>query len=245
MRVGSFPSPLKLLRRRPFAVLVYHEVADGGGTWSVSRRALEDHLRYLRGLGCTFVTTGQILKSLVSDRPLPHRAVCLHFDDARAGFFREAFPLLDAHGVPSTVFVVAGWAGGLCPIPETESYAPVMSWPEIVETSRSPLVEVGSHGYSHANLKRASRETLTREVALSRSVIEDRIGREVIHFAAPFNRVNRAVRCAVRRAGYRTLSAGGGKVNGRFASSFRLRRCLVTRGTTEERLGAIVERLGG
>jgi rfaE bifunctional protein nucleotidyltransferase chain/domain len=35
--------------RNRFAILLYHDVADSGGRWAVSKQALDGHLRYLAG----------------------------------------------------------------------------------------------------------------------------------------------------------------------------------------------------
>lgn len=240
---------LRFLRYRltwhPFAVLCYHEVSEAPVKWAVTPGAFAAHLEWLRTLGCHLVSMAQVSTLFRDGTPLPPRAVCLHFDDARAGFGDFALPALRRAGAPAALYVVPGWVDGRAQIPERERYGGIMTWEQIRAATADPLVEVGCHGDTHRNLKRVAPSVLSREIGDARKRLEDTLEETVIHFAPPYNRVNRRVRRAVCQAGFQTLSAGGGGVNGRLASPFRIQRILVSSGFRREDFAQIADRLGG
>jgi peptidoglycan/xylan/chitin deacetylase (PgdA/CDA1 family) len=220
--------------------LIYHEISSTQHKWALGRRVLEHHIELLKRSGCSFVSMDQVAGAMNRSIELPRRSVCIHFDDARSGFYKEALSVLREHVVPATLYVVSTWPDGQAAIPEAERYSSFMTWPEIREAAASDLIEIGCHGRSHVNLKRLGRRELVREVSESKAAIEDKIGRSVVHFAAAYNKVDERVRRAVRRAGYRTLCVGGGTPNRWLVTPFRLRRVLVRADVTDRRLAELV-----
>ncbi len=215
--------------RNRFAVLLYHEVGRGDGHWVTPPDVFARHLDHILDQGGHFRSTGAILEALRGGSRLPPRCFCVHFDDGRAGVLRHAMPALADRGIPATVFVVPGWLEGEVPIPPSERYAPLLDWGGVEELSRGEGVEIGSHGWSHVNLKKISREGLDRECRDSKRALEERTGLPVRHIASPYNRFSRRIVAAVRAAGYETLSVGRQKVNGSFCRPHSIKRFLAPR----------------
>ena len=67
-----------------------------------------------------------------------------------------------------------------------------------------------------------------REIEDSRRVIEDALGREVVHFAYPFGAVDPAVRAMVADAGYRTACTTHIGLSGAHDDPLMLQRVPVT-----------------
>lgn len=61
-----------------------------------------------------------------------------------------------------------------------------MSWEQVAELSRDPLVTVGAHTVHHLNLKQLSAEQVKKEIIDSKVRIEEKTGCPVGHFAYPF-----------------------------------------------------------
>lgn len=61
-----------------------------------------------------------------------------------------------------------------------------LSWEEIKELSNDPLITIGAHTMNHICLKQQMEELVVEEMKASKSELEKRIGKEVVHFAYPF-----------------------------------------------------------
>ncbi len=61
-----------------------------------------------------------------------------------------------------------------------------LSWTEIKELSKDPLVTLGAHTLNHVTLNTLSKEDFYHETLESRKEISEKIGKEVRHFAYPF-----------------------------------------------------------
>lgn len=82
-------------------------------------------------------------------------------------------------------------------------YAAV-SWPEILELADAGI-EIGSHTMNHPILSRIDSDRLHHEVARSKEVLEEKIGRKIRTFCYPNScpgDINEAVITTVRNAGY-------------------------------------------
>ncbi len=61
-----------------------------------------------------------------------------------------------------------------------------MSWPELKDFARDPLVTLGAHSMSHCNLAKVSRDDAVAEMTRSRALLETQTGQAVKHFAFPY-----------------------------------------------------------
>jgi peptidoglycan/xylan/chitin deacetylase (PgdA/CDA1 family) len=66
-------------------------------------------------------------------------------------------------------------------------------------------VTIGSHGMAHVDLTAVSDVELGRELTVSKSILEDRLGQQVPLFAFPYGRFSRRVWDAALKAGYTHL----------------------------------------
>lgn len=82
-----------------------------------------------------------------------------------------------------------------------------LSWDEVRALDRDPLISIGAHAVSHSVMARLNPEELRRELAESKSMIEQKLGHSVGHFAYPFGgREHAGARefAAARDCGYET-----------------------------------------
>ncbi|MFA7273184.1 MAG: polysaccharide deacetylase family protein [Crocinitomicaceae bacterium] len=61
-----------------------------------------------------------------------------------------------------------------------------LSWNDIIQLSKEPLVTIGAHTMNHISVKQQSASIVEKEMKASKLEIEQYIGMEVIHFAYPF-----------------------------------------------------------
>jgi peptidoglycan/xylan/chitin deacetylase (PgdA/CDA1 family) len=208
----------------PALVLCYHAVSvDWPAPLSVTPEALERQLHLLTRRGYTGASFGRA----VSDG-LDGRTVVVTFDDAYLSVLEEAKPILDAAGVPATVFVptdypdhperpmawdgIDQWLGG----PHERELRP-MSWDQVRGLADAGW-EIGSHTCSHPRLTSLSDTDLARELTESRAVLEERLGRPCTTLAYPYGDHDSRVVEATRAAGY----SAAGTLPGRLPRPERL-----------------------
>ena len=197
--------------RPALSILMYHQV--GRFAAPATHRALYCHvdrfraqLAYLRHLRFTVMDLGQVQACLFAGQPLPPRAVALTFDDGFADFREHAWPLLQEHGFPATLFAIsaligqqATWMSG----PEFPDPAPLLDGPALRALQQEGL-HIGSHGMSHQRLTRLTQQQARAEVFDSKAALEDLLGVAVPDFCYPYGDYNRQVRDLVQEAGYRS-----------------------------------------
>ncbi|HEV2214593.1 MAG TPA: polysaccharide deacetylase family protein, partial [Terracidiphilus sp.] len=149
--------------------------------------------------GYSTVTTVQWMREIV-----PRKHALLTFDDGYDDLFTELLPWLRQHRFTALVFLVAGQIGGTNLWDQRRGLRArqLLTLDQIREMHRSG-VEFGSHTLTHPWLPGLSDDELEREVRGSKRRLEDLLGMEVTTFAYPYGGVDRRVRAAVARAGYK------------------------------------------
>ncbi len=67
-----------------------------------------------------------------------------------------------------------------------------MSWADLLEIARDPLVTIGAHSLSHPALAMIDEAEAFREMNKSREILEARLNQPIHHFAYPFGGVSEA-----------------------------------------------------
>ncbi|HYN77016.1 MAG TPA: polysaccharide deacetylase family protein [Lamprocystis sp. (in: g-proteobacteria)] len=131
--------------------------------------------------------------------------MALTFDDGYENFYQFALPLLQRHGFPATVYVVASLIGGRAEWLEADglTVAPLMGGPRLREIRRAGI-QVGSHALHHAPLAGLPAAALDAELAGSRRILEDLLDEPVLHLCYPYGSHDLAVVEAAARAGFGT-----------------------------------------
>jgi peptidoglycan/xylan/chitin deacetylase (PgdA/CDA1 family) len=150
----------------------------------------------------------------------------LTFDDGSDDNATTLAPILRELGIPATLYVCPGLLGRHYPWTEPEAGVRFMTEEMLVELSRDPLIEIGSHTREHAVLADATAEEAHREMAASKRELEAMLGLEVSGFAYPRCNYSSACPSAAERAGY-TSAVTCGKRGG--WDPFQLRREAVRR----------------
>jgi peptidoglycan/xylan/chitin deacetylase (PgdA/CDA1 family) len=187
-------------------ILMYHRVADDGPAalrrYRLSPAAFDEQLHWLREQGYRGLTLGEWRTACERRRALPGRAVMLTFDDGYRDFAEEALPLLERHGFPATVFVVADAVGRTSDWDAAHGEpAPLMSWDEL-RALRVRGAELGSHTCTHRPPSGLSNAEAVRELVRSRALIEDELGEPPTAIAYPYGDLDRAVAHLAGACGY-------------------------------------------
>jgi len=131
-------------------VLIYHHVSEKSpASTSVTPAVFKEHLTYLADNGFRVMDLPTVVQAINSGSDLPDSVVVLTFDDGYESVYSEAFPLLQEHGWPFTVFV--------CPDAIDNHHGPVLGWEQLREMQEGGAT-VASHGLHHAFMNRAGDE---------------------------------------------------------------------------------------
>jgi len=190
-------------------ILMMHSVKDNldAGISTVTKKQFAAFIDQAKKKGFSF---GAIDERLAGLRPhdTGGAAVYLSFDDGYADFYRLFREYLEPNSIPAAVFMTVGYIGK--PASWDYKLAPALhlSIEQLQNLSRSELLTIGSHSLSHADLTRIGQDRIEKEVAESKKILEDIIGRQVKYFSYPFGRFSERVIEAVKRAGYRAAFCG-------------------------------------
>jgi peptidoglycan/xylan/chitin deacetylase (PgdA/CDA1 family) len=202
---------------RHAVILLFHRVTDeipeDGLTVGTAR-----FTRICRLLQRTFrvVSLAEIFRLARSGADLPPRIAAVTFDDCYHNNLTAA-RLLVEHGLPATFFVPASFVNTTHAFPWDSHLKPLanLGWHDVRALADMGF-EIGSHTLTHPNLAALSLKEAREEIADSRKVIENRLGRQVRWFAYPFGGVEHFrddLVPLVAEAGYEgCLSAHGGFV---------------------------------
>ena len=218
--------------------LRFHEVvadgrpaaADSDRHHAVRASELEQLLSGLRHLGCQTVSSRAFRAWQQGAKTLPDRAVVLTFDDGYASHFDLVAPLLLRYRFSGTFFVTVGRIG-------RPGY---LTWEQLQKLVFLGM-EIGSHGMSRQSFTRLSRAALDEELSGSKRMIEARLGIPVRALAVPAGLWDQAVAEAARRSGYDAVWVSTVGTNGRQTHQQALRRVMVRRPFSAERIVSMVE----
>lgn len=193
----------------PLSILMYHQV--GVFERPAAHRAAYCHidrfkaqLRFFKRFGYHVLSLEQAHAGLFGGAVLPPKSVVLTFDDGYENFKEHAWPALQAHGYPATVFLVSGLLGKTARwLANDPKQPPLMSTKTVQELSREG-VHFGSHAVSHQRLSTLSDEQIKAEIIDSKARLEDVLGKSVPDFCYPYGDYNTLARDTVQEAGYRT-----------------------------------------
>lgn len=145
VRLGrtSYPSFLfgRDLAEGEIPVFTYHDVAAA---------ELDADLRFLEQNRYRTLSLDEYLERMRSRRPSSERCVLLTFDDARRSFWEVALPVLQSHAAHAALFVPTYWIAESGAERIGSDPPGFMSWEQIEECERNPLVDVESHAHRHA-----------------------------------------------------------------------------------------------
>jgi len=185
---------------------------------NVPPEKFEKIMRYLLTKGFKIISLSQLAEHLENRGEPPRKSVVITFDDGLKNNYLYAYPILRKYDLPATIFLTTGlieskieitsfsktWNDIFSKFPEEGS---PLSWEEIREMSENGI-EFGAHTVTHPRLTRIPLGKAKEEIEQSKKEIEDKIGKEVKHFAYPYGDFNEALIEIVRETGFLSAVTG-------------------------------------
>ena len=215
-------------RRPGLRILYYHRISDERDALAVTPAAFGRQMKALAASGQRVVDLYEIDDlALEADEA----AIALTFDDGYRDVLEHALPMLREHGFPSTVFVVPGAIAGVATFSWYRAGAmpPLAGWDELRAQERAGLVHFEPHTMTHPVLTTISLEHARSEIAESKQVVEEELGRPARIFCYPGGYYSPREVDLVRECGYRAaVTCEFGANSAPFAHN-ELRRTIVER----------------
>lgn len=180
---------------RALPILTFHSIDSSGAAISISPARFERLLRTLKRKGYRTLLFDEVLDWLTGKQVLSSPAVVLTFDDGFENLYQEAFPLLEELEYKATVFLTTGYCGKTNGWPSQTAGIPLMpmlNWEQIKEMARS-VFDIQAHTQSHPILTKLPPALAGQEMAGSKAVIEERLGKQVRFFAYPYGRFDKRI----------------------------------------------------
>lgn len=173
-------------------ILAYHRVhpTRGCDTPTLSPEAFEQQMTLLTKRWRP-IPLGTLVDWLEGKGTLPNRGVVVTFDDGTEDNFSYAYPIVKRHGIPATVFMIAGNVG----------LAGFLKAEQIREMTQGG-VAFASHTVSHAYLPSLAPTDIRKELQNSKKLLED-LGLSIDFLSYPAGGFTPAVIQAAQEAGYR------------------------------------------
>lgn len=149
------------VRFHDVSILTYHSISDAPIDIALTPVEFEQQLAYLKEKDHSFVALSAIVDWYLKGAPLPQKAVAITFDDGYADFESNALPVLAKFQAPATVFVMRDPDAAQ---PSLGNDIPLLSANSLERLRAHTLVEIASHGKTHANLKFLSGPILKEEM---------------------------------------------------------------------------------
>jgi peptidoglycan/xylan/chitin deacetylase (PgdA/CDA1 family) len=175
------------------AVLMYHRVGlpfePEEGDYALPPKSFERQMELLASQRRAVVSLPALAAGTFRDG-----SVALTFDDGCETDATVVLPVLSALGFAAAFFINPGRLGR----------AGRLSWRQ-VEALAAAGMQIGSHGLDHTLLDGLPAPELERQLAFSKSLLEERLGREVDALSLPGGTGGRRALAMARALGYRLV----------------------------------------
>ncbi len=212
-------------REATVPILMYHHVGELPPDADAIRRDLtvlpeefEAQLAYLSDEGYQTIHLSDLILHLQMGHPLPPKPIVITFDDGYHDLFTNAYPLLKEYEFVATFFIITWLAD--------EGREDYLSWSEI-KTLHTAGMEIGSHTYTHPDLRGQPYNYIVWQVLGSKEAIEARIKEPVRLFSYPSGKYDQPVVEVLKATSYWGAVAIGQGVHQSSDRIFELQRIRV------------------
>ncbi len=206
-------------------ILVYHHVRPTKGmdkstwTWkmSVSPENFDKQMKHLQDNGYTTIDLTTYVQIMKGETDGPAKPVVITFDDNQPTQYDAALPIIEKYGHMAVFYMVSNRIG----------VKGFLSAEQILDMQKRGM-DIESHTIAHRVLTALPAAEVERDLAESKKVLEDLLGKPVLHVAYPGTAHNQTVRDRAKAAGYVTGTIMDPRNATEKDDFFRLPRIMMT-----------------
>ena len=132
--------------------------------------------------------------------------ILISFHDGYESVIKNAFPIMEQHGLKGIIFPVTGYIGKYndWDVNFRINRARHLNMTQILTLSNYGW-EIGSHGHLHRAYNRMKASEIKQDLEISKRILEDLTGNEIYSFCPPFGILTNDCLGIIIRAGYKNL----------------------------------------
>jgi peptidoglycan/xylan/chitin deacetylase (PgdA/CDA1 family) len=196
--------PIEILQPVKVPIVIYHSVRPyikgesvEQDRYDVTPELFMKQVQYLKDNGYTTISFEMLANYFDMGKTLPTKPIILSFDDSWKNQYLYAFPVLKKEKMTGTFFVFTN----------SLNRKNHLRWDDVREMQKAGM-EIGSHTKFHPYLDNIKDPAvLEKEIAGSKSILEESLDTTTIAFAYPFGEHGTTTINEVKKAGYRIARA--------------------------------------
>ncbi|WP_417831208.1 polysaccharide deacetylase family protein [Terasakiella sp.] len=189
-------SALPAFAQSSASVVMYHRFGEENfPSTNITIEQFESHLQEIKTGGYNVLALGDLVDKIRAGEELPDKALSITIDDGYASIYEKAYPRFKKAGIPFTIFISTD--------PIDRGYAGHLTWDQIREMDKDPLVSIGAHTASHLHMAAASQSRMGDEMSRSLERLEKELGYRPDLFAYPYGEASLTAVSVVRGFGMR------------------------------------------
>lgn len=188
-------------------VFTYHSVSRADYAYAVTPERFARELAYIQR-HFKIISLPQFEKIIDSGEMPTGKQALITFDDGLRDNYTNALPVLVKFGIPATLFLAAGLAGGK--FASSAGEFDMCSWEELANMDRAGF-DIQSHTFFHPKLNELTEREVEEEFAKTNVLIEEKLAKKPRYLAYPKNHFNSMVE-RVARAHYRLAFGSSGAI---------------------------------
>ncbi len=200
-------------------VLNYHAIDDtdaylSSANVSVSLKSFREQIAWLHKEGYTSPGKDELRAVILDGKRIMDKKVLITFDDGYYSLYKYGLDILSEYGFTATLFLSTSFIGKAYDQKDFDfvKHDRQLTWQEIKVLAQNGW-SIQSHGYKHVRLNSLDKETLAKELTLSKQLIEQNLGTEVDEFAFPYGIYTNLAINMLRERGYKfAYSVHSGKL---------------------------------
>lgn len=194
-------------------VLLYHSLGTSDARIAVSPKRFGEHMCWLRKNNIKVYSLREALEVVKRQVVFAARSALVTFDDGYENNFKSGFPVLEKYRIPAVIFLNPCYLNADSSWNHRSAFIESMLTVKQVKVMNENGIDFGSHGLTHHNLLKFGARRLHDEVCVSKLLLEEIIGRQVISFSYPYGQYSPAIKREVARHYQIAFAVEGGLDN--------------------------------